>query len=155
VIRVYLARQQCSIPFLKDVVLNVRRSPGFRGTALSSISAEKHNEGIELRFTLATDDEMCAAPSWTWVFDADFGFLAPMYKAMRVAHQIFWPVYPSHAIGPRGEVPVEPFPDGSPMAYLKQEFPGMGFVEVCRGFNCKEQVWVGKNLWRVVAVGIV
>jgi hypothetical protein len=60
---------------------------------------------------------------------------------------MWWPEYPAHVVGPKGEIPTqEPFPQSCPMSYVRRECPGIMFVEMSRGFYCMEHVCGMKKL---------
>ncbi|OAG18167.1 DnaJ-domain-containing protein [Alternaria alternata] len=145
---------------LKDVVIDVKATPGNKSTALSSVFKETR-QGIELCVTIGTLPVTATAPlppmpAWSWSFDVDLGFLIPFYKELRVSHLMFYPHYPSHAVGKDGAVPAkEPFPMGSPQAELVSLFEGIQFVAMSKGFYCEEVGWAGRKRWRLAAVGSV
>jgi len=158
-IRLRMVRDDTAKPngFMKEVVVDMKSTPGGRQTALSSMLIESRDSVI-LRITLATahDAALLASPAWTWAFDADQGFLGGTLQTYRVTHLMFWPSYPAHVVLEGGEVPEkEPFPPGTPMEAVKAECPAIRFCKLSRQFYCSEQVWAGKKLWRVAAVGIV
>jgi hypothetical protein len=139
--------------FTKEVVLDVRQTPGARETALSSMLVEKP-DGIELRITLATSQAAPAkSPAWIWAFDANLAHMVGFMRVCRVSHLMFWPQYPAHAVLERGEMPGEPYPAGTPMAAMALEWPGIAIRNMNRGEYCKEETWAGKKLWRLAAVG--
>ena len=145
---------------LKDVVIDVKATPGNKSTALSSVFKETR-QGIELCVTIGTLPVTATAPlppmpAWSWSFDVDLGFLIPFYKELRVSHLMFYPHYPSHAVGKDGAVPAkEPFPMESPQAELVSLFEGIQFVAMSKGFYCEEVGWAGRKRWRLAAVGSV
>jgi hypothetical protein len=136
-----------------DVMVNVKSTPGFRSTALSSIVVERASDSgiIELQITLATASgppSLVPAPSWIWAFDADMGYLIPFYNIMRATQLIFYPSYPSHAVPQR-----IPHPEGSPQAMLTRLYPGIRFGNMSEHSYCAEVEWGGRKLWRLLAVG--
>ena len=145
---------------LKDVVIDVKATPGNKSTALSSVFKETR-QGMEICITIGTLPVTATAPlppmpAWSWSFDVDLGFLIPFYKELRVSHLMFYPHYPSHAVGKDGAVPAkEPFPMGSPQAELVSLFEGIQFVAMSKGFYCEEVGWAGRKRWRLAAVGSV
>ncbi|KAF2025131.1 hypothetical protein EK21DRAFT_104208 [Setomelanomma holmii] len=146
--------------FMKEVVVNIAKSPGARQTALSSMLIETH-DSVVLRISLATaNDEaqqgLSVSPSWQWAFDADLGYLNTLCRKVRVTHLMFWPMNPAHAFTEANNVSSqELYPIGSPMACLKAEYPDMQFVQMSSGFYCQEQSWASRKLWRLAAYGFV
>ncbi|KAG9190561.1 hypothetical protein G6011_08649 [Alternaria panax] len=124
---------------LKDVVVNVKATPGNKSMAFSSIFGETR-QGVELCITIGTlpvdpTAPLPPTPAWNWSFDVDLGFLVPFYKRLRATHLMFYPHYPSHAVGKDGAVPArEPFPVGLPQAQMSNLFEGMQFVAMTKGF---------------------
>lgn len=111
---------------------------------------------MELSITIGTVASSPTEPTsaWKWTFDVDLGFLIPFYKELRATHVMFYPQFPSHALGENGAVPArEPFPLGSPAAGLLSSFEGMSFVAMTKGFHCEEMKYMGRKLWRLAAVG--
>jgi hypothetical protein len=61
---------------------------------------------------------------------------------------MFYPRFPSYAVGKDGTVPArEPFLMGSPAAGLVDMFEVMVFVAMTKQFYCQEPEREGKKLW--------
>jgi hypothetical protein len=113
--------------------------------AMSSLFVESTSGEMELRISLATNDQPDSSNTWTASFDVDLGFLAAFHEKLRVTHLMSWPMYPACAFTRDGQVPEDEgsgqgavgFAEGTPMWCVKKEYPEIKFVKVSKQYYCE------------------
>lgn len=111
-LRLQRDRSVTTFPFLKEVLLDVKSTPGARQIAMSCMFVEKPT-GIEMRILMGTMIEVPFPTGWTWAFDADMGHIVGFLQTYRVSHVMYWPFYPKPVMPESGEMPMqEPCPMG-------------------------------------------
>jgi len=153
-LRLQRDRSALSFPFLKELLLDIKNTPNARQIAVSCMFVEK-SEGIEMRILLGSMLNVPMTPGWTWAFDADCGHMLGLGRSYRVSHVMYWPQYSGHAMVDGGMPVQEPCPAGSPLGALKNESRDIVIHEITKSEHCKEEMWAGKKLWRLLAVGHV
>ncbi|KAF2849067.1 hypothetical protein T440DRAFT_145497 [Plenodomus tracheiphilus IPT5] len=146
---------------LKDVLVELRKSPENEHARLCSTFVEDKNEHfllmIELILVSDEHDRLLLACSltWTWWFDANHGFTLPLHDDLRVYCATYFPSYPRHAVLEDGSIPkYEPYPKNSPREVLARLHTdsGMWFLEVPGRYYCGKQSLGDKTFWRVLTI---
>lgn len=139
-----------------DVEVDLRRTPDAQHTAFTSTlvdTGELWDLRIDIVAACREMQKACQGPtSWTWEYDTDHGELPPSCK-LRVSRLIFYPLHPSFAVCPTGNMPSPPYPGGSPMFGLTDHFPGLQIEQSPPDTYCREEQQADKTFWRVAAFG--